>query len=66
MYVNDIAESLLSLTRLFADVSSLVYSAGTIKDIKGIINQDLRLLVGWTTQWLINFNPLKTEEMLFT
>ena len=66
VYVNYIAESLLSLTRLFADDSSLFYYAATIKDIEGIINHDLRMLVRWAAQWLINFNPLKTEVMLFT
>ena len=65
VYINDIAESLFSLTRLFADDSSLFYSAATIKDIDGIINYDLSMLVSWTAQWL-NFNPLKTEVMLFT
>ena len=64
--VNDISESLLSLICLFADDSSLFYSAANIKDIKGIINHDLRMLVSWAAQWLINFNPLKTEAMLFT
>ena len=43
-----------------------LYSAATIKDIEGIINHDLRMLVRWAAQWLINFNPLKTEVMLFT
>ena len=66
VYINDISESLLSLTRLFADDSSLFYSAANIKDIEGIINHDLRMLVSWAAQWLINFNPLKTEAMLFT
>ena len=66
LHINDIAESLLSLTRLFADDSSLLYSAATIKDIVGIINHDLRMLVSWAAQWLINFYPLKTEVMLFT
>ena len=66
VYVIDIAESLISLTRLFADDSSLFYSAASIKDIEGIINHDLYMLVRWAAQWLINFNPLKTEVMLFT
>ena len=65
IYVNDISESLHSLTRLFADDSSLFYSASSLVDIEGIINHDLRLLV-WTKQWLIKFNPLKTEAILFT
>ena len=41
VFINDIAESLLSLTRLFADDSWLFYSAATIKEIKDIINHDL-------------------------
>ena len=66
VYINDISESLLSLTRLFADDSSLFYSATNINDIEGIINHDLRILVRWAAKWLINFNPLKTEAILFT
>ena len=47
IYVNDIADSLLSLTRLFADDSSLFYSASSIDDIQGLINHDLVLLSRW-------------------
>ena len=65
-YVNDISESLLSLTRLFADGSSPFYYATSIFDIEGIINSDLRVLTNWAKQWLVNFNPLKTEAILFT
>ena len=66
IYVNDIADSLLSLTRLFADDSSLFCSASSIQDLEGIINHDLKILSAWSKQWLINFNPLKTEALLFT
>ena len=66
IYINDIAESFLSLTRLFADDSSLYYSASSIADIEGIINHDLQLLATWAKQWLIKFNPFKTEAVLFT
>ena len=65
IYINDIAESLLSITRLFADDSSLFYSASNIYDIEGIINHDLQILVAWAKRWLINFNPAKTEAVLF-
>ena len=41
--INDIAKHLLSLTRLFADASSLFYAAANIADIAGIINHDLQL-----------------------
>ena len=66
IYVNDIADSLLSLTRLFADDSSLFYSTSSILDLQGIINHDLQILLAWAKQWLVNFNPLKTEGILFT
>ena len=66
VYVNDISESLWSLTRLYADDSSLFYSAASIIDIEGIINHDFCILLRWAAQWLINFNPLKTEAILFT
>ena len=66
VYINDIAKQLLSLTRLFADDSSLFYAAANIADIAGIINHDLQLLSNWAKQWLVTFNPLKTEAVLFT
>ena len=66
VYINDIAKQLLSLTRLFADDSSLFYAAANIADIAGIINRDLQLLSNWAKQWLVTFNPLKTEAVLFT
>ena len=59
MYINDIAKQLLSLTRLFADDSSLFYAAANIADIAGIINHDLQLLSNWAKQWLVTFYPLK-------
>ena len=37
LYVNDIADQLLSLTRLFADDSSLFFSCSNLKDIEGNI-----------------------------
>ena len=51
---------------MFADDSSLFYSETSIFDIEGIINSDLKVLTNWAKQWLINFNPLKTEAILFT
>ena len=61
VYINDIAKHLLSLTRLFADDSSLFYSAAHIADIDGIINRGC-----WARQWQVTFNSLKTEAVLFT
>ena len=66
VYINDIAEHLLSLARLFAEDSSLFYSAAHTDDIAGITNHDMQLLSNWARQWLVTFNPLKTEAVLFT
>ena len=66
VYINDIAKHLLSLTRLFADDSSLFYAAAHIADIAGIFNHSLQLLTSWARQWLVTFNPLKTEAVLLT
>ena len=48
VYVNDIAENLLSLVRLFADDSSLFFSATNLKDTEGVINHDLSLISEWS------------------
>ena len=65
MYVNDIADSLLSLVRLFADDSSLYFSSSSLQDIEGIINHDFCLFSAWARQWLVTCNPSKTDAMLF-
>ena len=44
VYINDIPKQPLSLTRLFADDSSLFYAAANIADIAGIINHDLQMM----------------------
>ena len=66
VYVNDIADNLLGLVRLFADDSSLFFSAANLRDIEGIINHDLGLISVWAKKWLVDFNPIKTVAMLFT
>ena len=39
VYVSDIADQLLSLTRLFADDSSLFFSCSNLNDIEGILKR---------------------------
>ena len=62
VYINDIAKQLLSLTRLFADDSSLFYAAARLSDIAGIINNDLIMLSNWAIQWLVKLNLLKLKQ----
>ena len=63
LYVNDIADSLNSVTRLFADDSSLAISSNDIEYIQLTMNQDLNTITNWARQWLVQFNPSKTEVL---
>ncbi len=65
IYINDIARSLNSLCRLFADDTSFNYSGKDENHIKRIIDLDLRELDAWSKKWLMSFNPDKTEIMIF-
>ena len=66
LYINDIAENLISLSRLFADDTSFSYSSGDELQIKTVIGHDLKELDEWSKKWLMSFNPDKTEIMLFS
>ena len=66
LYVNDIADNLLSLTRLFADDTSLSYSSQSPYTIEDVINSDLESIYIWSKQWLVNCNPQKTKAMVFS
>ena len=66
LYVNDIADNLLHLTRLLADDTSLSYSSQSPYTIEDVMNSDLESISIWSKQWLVNFNPLKTKSMVFS
>jgi hypothetical protein len=63
IYVNDIGEQLLSLTRLFADDTSLGYSSPIHDTLELVINHDLNKLSIWSGKWPMSFNPDITEIM---
>lgn len=65
VYVNDITENLLSIARLFADDTSLAATTSNIPDLEGILNHDLNEIDKWSKQWLVSFNPNKTEVLYF-
>ena len=66
VYVNDIIDNLLSIARLFADDTSLAFTTSNLPDLEGILNHDLQIISIWAKQWLVDFNPNKTEAILFT
>jgi hypothetical protein len=61
-----IGEKLISLSRLFADDTSLGYSSQSFDQIKTVINHDLLELNAWSSKWLMSFNPEKTEILFFS
>ena len=66
LYVNDIADNLISLSRLFADDTSLSFTSASPYTIEDIMNSDLELLANWSKQWLVKFNPQKTKALAFS
>ena len=52
------------MARLFADDSSLYYSAASRNDVEGIINHDLALISTWAKQWSVTVNPSLKERMM--
>ena len=48
LYANDIADNLLSLTRLFADDTPLSYSSQSPYTIEDVINSDLESISIWS------------------
>ena len=66
MCLNDIVENLLSITRLFADDTSLAFTSSSLANLESMLNHDLRIISSWARRWLIDFNPSKTVAKLFT
>ena len=56
IYINDIAEHMLSITRLFADDSSLSVATSNTEYMEGILNHDLQIMSEWAKTWLVKFN----------
>ena len=61
IYINDLADYLHGMARLFANDTSLSFSSN---NLAFILNSDRVKLKEWAKQWLIKFNPLKTEVMV--
>ena len=66
IYINDIAENLLSFSRLFADDNSFRYSSIDQTQIQNVIGHNLNEQDKWLKKWLKSFNPDKTEMMFFS
>ncbi len=66
VYINDIADNLNCITRLFADDTSIGVSSADINIIESKLNKNMEQVCKWSKEWLIKFNPDKTETILFS
>ena len=65
VYINDIVENIHSSIRLFADDTSLYIIVDDPVDAAYQLNNDLLKIHEWAKQWLVKFNPAKSESMIF-
>ena len=65
IYINDIADHTDVFVDFFADDTSLGYTSNNQQNLQDIVNSDLSKIKKWSEDWLITFNPDKTDIMLF-
>ena len=65
VYINDIPDGLHVLTRLFADDTSNSHVSNDLQTIEHD-NLGLDLIKNWSDKWLVQFNPKKTNIVIFT
>ena len=63
--VNDVAQSMLSFCRLYADDSLIQYADKNVNNIECMPYYDLKILEKWSDDWLLQFNPNKTKVLFF-
>ena len=63
VFINDILTDINSTIKLFADDTSLYLIVDDPQETAQTLNDDLVKLHAWSTKWLVNFNPQKTETM---
>jgi hypothetical protein len=65
IYINDVADEMVTFCRLYADDSSLQHSSNDLKSMETCLNSDLTKLQAWSDKWLLKFNPSKTKALFF-
>ncbi|KAK3096455.1 hypothetical protein FSP39_000336 [Pinctada imbricata] len=66
IYINDIVENIGSHIRLFADDTSLYIIVDDPEVAAGLMDSDLHKIHEWAKQWLVTFNPQKSEELVIS
>ena len=63
---NDIVIDIGASIKLFADDTSLYVTVDSPDAAANILNRDLEKIHRWATQWLVKFNPQKTETLFIS
>ena len=63
VYINDLPLSLNSVPRLFADDTALCISKNSIKILKILANQELKIINLWMVSNGLNLHPSKTQAL---
>ena len=66
IFINDIVNNINADIRLFADDTSLFITVDNPIVSADILNTDLLQISTWASKWKVNFNPLKTETIIFS
>jgi hypothetical protein len=66
IFINDIVTEIHSSIKLFAGDTSLYVIVDNPRESAITLNNDMATIHAWSTKWLVNFNPQKTETMTIT
>ena len=66
VYLNDIDENIKSDVYLFADDVALLNRSKNVNSFETELNSDLLQLNDWAFRWNMDFNPSKTEMIIFS
>ena len=66
LFINDIVSDIEAEIKLFADDTSLFIVVDNPRNAADILNADLDRIHKWSEQWLVKFNPKKTETLIMS
>ena len=69
IYINDIVSNIDSNIRLFADDTSLylvINHRNEVLSSTQLLNSDIEKINKWASDWLVTFNPSKSESMIIS
>ena len=64
VFINDLPDGLLGLSRLFADDTSISHQSDSVLDIVRDTNIDMENISKWSKDWLVEFNPSKPKILI--